>query len=59
MTYFSGFISHQPRHSNLKRIHCDFEETKPCSVENNTKTENSGFLSSASMGLIIIITQLF
>ena len=59
MTYFSVFISHQPRHSNLKRIHCDFEETKPCSVENNTKTENSGFLSSASMGLIIIITQLF
>ena len=59
MTYFSGFTSHQPRHTNLKRIHCDFEETKPCSVENNIKTKNSEFLSSASMGLIIVITQLF
>ena len=59
MTYFSGFTSHQPRHGNFKRIHCNFEETKPCRVENNTKTENSGVLSQASMGLILVITQLF
>ena len=59
MIYFSGFTSHQPRHASLKRIHRDFEETKPCRVENNTKTENSGFLSQASVGLILVVTQLF
>ena len=59
MTYFSGFTSHQPCHANFKRIHCDFKEVKPCCVENNTKTINSGFLSQASMGLILIFTQLF
>ena len=57
MTYFSGFTSHQPRHANFKRIHCDFKEAKP--IENNTKTVNSGFLSQASMGLILVFTQLF
>ena len=30
MTYFSGFTSHQPCHTNFKRIHCDFEKVKPC-----------------------------
>ena len=59
MTYFSGFISYQPRHANFKTIHGDFEETKPCQVENNTKTENSGVLSQASKDLILVITQLF
>ena len=59
MTYFSGFTSHQTRHVNFKRIHCDFEETKPSRVENNTKTENIGFLSQASVGLILAVTQLF
>ena len=59
MTYFSGFTSHQPCHTNFKRIHCDFEETKPCHVDNNTKTVNSEFLSQASMGLILVVTQLF
>ena len=59
MTYFSGFTSHQPRHANFKRNHCDFEETKPCRVENNTKTVNSGFLSQASVDLILVFTQLF
>ena len=49
MTYFSGFPSHEPCHTNFKRIHCDFKETKPCCVENNTKTNNSGFLSQASI----------
>ena len=59
MTYFSGFTSHQPRHANFKRNHCDFEETKPCRVENNTKTENSDFLSQGRMALILAVTQLF
>ena len=59
MTYFSGFTSHQTRHANFKRIHCDFEETKPSRVENNTKTENIGFLSQASVGLILAVTHLF
>ena len=59
MTYFSGFTSHQPPHANFKRIHRDSQETKPCRVENNTKTVNSGFLSQASMGLILVFTQLF
>ena len=40
-------------------IHSDFEEMKPCCVENNTKTKNSAVLSQASMGLILVITQLF
>ena len=51
MTYCSGF--------NFKRIHHDSEEMKPCRVENNTKTINSGFLSEASMGLILVFTKLF
>ena len=59
MSYFSGFISYQPRHANFKTIQGDFEETKPCHVENNTKTENSGVLSQASTSLILVITQLF
>ena len=46
MTCCSGFTRHQPRHANFKRIHHDSEETKPCSVENDTKTIISGFLSS-------------
>ena len=46
ISYFSGFTSHQPCHANFMRIHCDFEETKPCHVENNTKTVNSGFLGN-------------
>ena len=59
MTYFSGFTSQQPGHANFKRIHCDFEEAKPCRVENNTQTVNSGILSQASMGLILVFTRLF
>ena len=59
MTYFSGFTSNQPCHTNFKRIHCDSQETKPCRVENNTKTVNKGFLSPVSMGLILVFTQLF
>ena len=51
MTYCSGF--------NFKRIHHDSEEMKPCRVENDTKTINSGFLSEASMGLILVFTKLF
>ena len=58
MTYCSGFTRHQPRHTNFERIHHDSEETKPCRVENDTKTVNSGFLSQASMGLILVVTQL-
>ena len=58
MTYFSGFTSHQPRHANFKRIHRDSQETKPCRVENDTKTVNRGFLSPVSMGLILVFTQL-
>ena len=57
MTYFSGFTNHQLRHTNFKRIHHDFQETKPCRVENDTKTINSGF--SASIGLILVFTQSF
>ena len=57
MTYFSGFTSNQPHYANFKRIHCDFEESKACRIENNTKTENSGFLSQASMGLILVVIQ--
>ena len=59
MTYFSGSTSHQPSQANFKRSHCDFQEVKPCHVENNTKTVSSGFLSQASMGLILVFTQLF
>ena len=59
MIYFSDFTSHQPRHTSFNRIHGDFEETKPCRVENNTKAENSGFLSQASVGIILVVTQLF
>ena len=59
MTYFSGFTSHQPRHANFKGIHRDSQETKPCRVENDTKTVNRGFLSPVSMGLILVFTQLF
>ena len=59
MTYCSGFTRHQPRHANFKRIHRDSEETKPSRVENDKKTVISGFLSQASMGLILIFTQLF
>ena len=58
MTYCSDFTRHQPCHLNFTRIHCDSEETKPC-VENDTKTINSGFLSQASMGLVLVFTQLF
>ena len=54
----ANFSNHQPRHTNFKII-CDFKEAKPCHVENNTKTVNSGFLSQASMGLILVFTQLF
>ena len=59
MTYFSGFTSHQPCHANFKRIHCDSPGMKPCRVENDTKTLKRGFLSPASMGLILVFTQLF
>ena len=59
MTYFSGFTSHQPRHTNFKRIHRDSQETKPCHDENNTKTVSRGLLSPVIMGLILIFTQLF
>ena len=59
MIYCSGLTRHQPRHANFKRIHHDSEETKPCHIESDTKTINSGFLSQASMGLILIFTQLF
>ena len=59
MTYCSGFTRHQPRHANFKRIYCDSEETKLCRVANDTKTVISGFLSQASMGLILVFTQLF
>ena len=59
MNYSSGFTRHQPRHANFKKIHRDSEETKPCRVENDTKTVISGFLSQASMGLILVFTQLF
>ena len=54
MTYFSGFTSHQPRHTNFKRIHHNSQETKPCFVENDTKTVNREFLSPVSMGLILV-----
>ena len=59
MTYCSGFTRHQPCHTNFKRIHLDSEETKPYRVENDTKTIISGFLSQASMGLMLVFTQLF
>ena len=59
MAYFSSFTSHQPCHTNFKRIHRDSEETKPYRVENNTKTVNSRFLSQASVGLTLVFTQLF
>ena len=59
MTYFSCFTNHQPRHANLKRIHRDPQEVKPCRVENDTKIINGGFLSPVSMGLTLVFTQLF
>ena len=59
MTYFSGFKSHQPRHTNFKRIHHNSLETKPCRVENDTKTASRGFLFPVSVGLILVFTQLF
>ena len=59
MTYFSGFTSHQPRQSNFKRIQSDSQETKPCCVENDTKTVNSGILSPVNLCLLLVFTQLF
>ena len=59
MTYCSGFTRHQPCHAYFKRIHCDSEEMKPCRVENGTKTVNSGFLSQASIGLILYLHHYF
>ena len=59
MRYCPGFTRHQPGHANFKRIHHDSEETKPCCVENDTKTVNSGFLSQASVSLILLFTRLF
>ena len=59
MTYCSGFTEHQPWQANFKRIHRGSEEAKPCRVENDTKTVNSGFSSQVSMGLILVFTQLF
>ena len=59
MTYFSGFTSHQPCQANFKRIHSDLEEAKPYHVENNPKALKKGFLSQASMGLILVFMQLF
>ena len=53
------FTSHQPRHANFKRIHCDFKEAKPSRVENNTKTVKSGFLSQDSMGLNLYLHKYF
>ena len=58
MSYFSRFTSHQPCHTNFKRIHRNSQEMKPCRVENDTKTVNRGFLSPVSMGLILVFTQL-
>ena len=58
MTYFSGF-RFPPHHNNLKRIHGDSWEAKPCCVENDTKTINTRSLSLVSMGLIPVFTQLF
>ena len=46
MTYFSGFTSHEPHHTNFKRIHCDSQETKPCHVENYRKTVEGFCLQS-------------
>ena len=51
----SGFTRHQPRHANFKIIHHDSEETKPCHVENDTKTIIRGFLSQASICIYTII----
>ena len=59
INYCSGFTRHQPCHIKFKRIHHDSEETKPCHFENDTKTLISGFLSQASMRLILLFTQLF
>ena len=44
-----------PENSNFKRIHSNFEETKPTHVENDTKTVIR-FLPQASMGLILLFT---
>ena len=49
---------HQPCQANFK-IHHDSEETKPYHVESDTKTVISGFLFQASLGLILVFTQLF
>ena len=58
MNYFSGFrTSH---HTLLTwREFTDSQETKPCCVENDIKTVNSGFLSPASIGLILVFTIIF
>ena len=54
MNDFSGFTGHD---ANLKRIHHDVWEIKLCHVENDTTVNR--FLSPASMGLILVFTQLF
>ena len=59
MTYFSGFLGHQPCHANFERIHRDSQETKPCRVENDTKSINRGVLSPVIMGLILVFTHYF
>ena len=49
---------HQPSHANLKRIHGDSQEMKPCRVENDTKPVNTGFFSQV-MSLMLVFTQMF
>ena len=49
---------YQPRHANFKGIQRDSEQTKPCRFENDPKPVISGFLSQASMGLILVFIQL-
>ena len=43
------------RHADLKRIHCDSQETKPCHVENDTKPLIEGFIISSQYWLNICI----
>ena len=59
MTYFSDFTSHQPCQANLKRTHRDSQETKPCRVEKDTKTVNTGIFVSHQYGLNTCLQNYF
>ena len=50
---------HTIHHANLKKLHCDSQETNPCCIENDTETVNCRLLFPVSMGLILAFPEVF